>query len=80
MAYDAYDKRLESLVLETVTLWEPALAKLSDDDKRWLSAAVHAAPEKVSNIAYERQHTGFARIITVTSADVERLYLDKVAS
>ena len=29
MAYDAYDARIETLVMETLTHWDPALAKLA---------------------------------------------------
>lgn len=78
MAYDAYDARLETLVMETLTHWDPSLSKISDDDKRWLSQALHAQPALASKIHYERTHTGFTREITVTAADVERLYQQKV--
>lgn len=78
MAYDVYDARMETLVMETLTSWDPALAKLSDDDKRWLSHALHAAPKLATKIKYERTHTGFTREITVTPADVERLYQQKI--
>lgn len=78
MAYDAYDARIETLVMETVTLWDPSLAKLPDDDKLWLSRALHAEPKLASKIRYERTHTGFTREITVTPVDVERLYQQKI--
>ena len=78
MAYDAYDARIETLVMETVTLWDPTLAKLPEDDKRWLAQALHAEPKLASKIRYERTHTGFTREITVTTADVERLYQQKL--
>jgi hypothetical protein len=78
MSYDAYDRRMDSLVMETQTLWDPELAKLSPEDKAWLSRAIHAAPEKAAKIHYERSHTGFVREITVTVADVERLYQERL--
>ena len=78
MAYDAFDARIETLVMETLTHWAPALSKLSDDDKRWLSQALHAQPQLATKIKYERTHTGFTREITVTPTDVERLYQQKV--
>ncbi len=78
MAYDTYDARMETLVMETLTFWDPALAKLSEDDKSWLAQALHAEPKLASKIKYERTHTGFTREITVTPADVERLYQQKV--
>lgn len=78
MAYDAYDARIETLVMENLTHWDPALAKLAEDDKVWLAQALHANPKLASKIKYERTHTGFTREITVTPADVERLYQEKL--
>lgn len=79
MADDTYDPRREQLVMETRTLWDPALGSLKEADKQWLSHAVHAEPRKASRVAYERSHTGFIREITVTVADVERLYKERTA-
>jgi hypothetical protein len=76
-AEDKYDPRRESLVMETRTNWDPALGNLSEADKEWLAHAVHEQPEKAAKIVYERSHTGFAREITVTVADVERLYRER---
>jgi hypothetical protein len=76
-ADEKYDPRRETLVMETRTYWDPELGKLSDDDKAWLARAVHEQPEKATKIAYERSHTGFVREITVTVADVERLYRER---
>lgn len=80
MAYDKYDARIETLVMESLTKWDPSLAKLSEDDKSWLARALHAKPQLASQIAYERTHTGFCREITVTPADVERLYQEKIGN
>jgi hypothetical protein len=76
-AEDKYDPRRETLVMETRTSWDPELAGLADSDKEWLAHAVHEQPEKAAKIAYERSHTGFVREITVTVADVERLYRER---
>jgi len=78
-AEDKYDARRETLVMETRTNWDPdpELAGLSEADKEWLARAVHEHPEKAAKIAYERSHTGFVREITVTRADVERLYRER---
>ena len=73
-AYNKYDRRLESLVMEERTLWDPDIGEISDDDKHWLAHAVHQHPEHAAAIQYERSHTGFSREITVTVADVQRLY------
>jgi len=78
MAYDAYDARIDSLVMEHLTNWDPSLGNLSEEDKRYLATALHAAPKLASKIKYERTHTGFTREITVTAADVERLYQQKL--
>ena len=78
-AYKKYDPRVDELVMETRTFWDPDVGELSDADRRWLSAAMHAEPAKASKIAYERSHTGFTREITVTVADIERLYAERVA-
>lgn len=77
--YEKYDARVDSLVMENLTSWDPSLVNLSADDKRYLAAALHAAPKLASKIKYERTHTGFSREITVTPADVERLYQQKLS-
>lgn len=77
--YKKYDSRVDSLVVETKTFWDPEIEELSEEDKRWVSAELHRNPQLASNIAYERAHTGFTRIITVSVADIERLYQQKVS-
>ena len=75
-----YDPRLESLVVETRTIWDdPQVGELSDDDRHWLAEAVHAQPTDAVSIEYERAHTGFTRIIKITVADIERLYQQKIS-
>lgn len=78
--YDKYDSRVDSLVVETKTFWDPAVGKLTDEDKAWLAVAVHREPSKAKNVAYERAHTGFTREITVTVEDIARLYHEKVGA
>ena len=77
--YKEFDARVDDLVVETITLWDPEIGELSDEDKTWLAAAIHQSPELASNVRYERAHTGFTREITVTVADIERLYQNKVS-
>lgn len=78
--FTKYDPRVDSLVMETKTFWDPAIGcALSDADKQWLAAAIQRSPEKASKVAYDRSHTGFTRSITVTVADIERLYDEKLA-
>lgn len=72
--YNKYDPRVDSLVVETRTRWDADVGGLEAADKAWLGAAIHRHPHLAGKIAYERTHTGFIREITVTAADVERLY------
>lgn len=80
MSYDAYDPRLETLVMETITHFDPEIAKLPEQDRARLSNELHASPQLASKIHYERMHTGFTREITVTLKDVERLYEAKISA
>ncbi len=77
--YNKYDPRLDSLVMETSTLWDSEIGELSEEDKTWLAEQVHREPEQAAKLAYERSHTGFTREITVTVADIERLYDRKIS-
>ncbi|MCA9084892.1 MAG: hypothetical protein KDA81_12590 [Planctomycetaceae bacterium] len=70
-----YDPRVDSLVMETRTLWDSTVGDLSPEDRRWVSREIHQHPELASNITYDRTHTGFARIITVTLEDIQKLYV-----
>jgi hypothetical protein len=79
-AEEKYDPRRETLVMETRTYWDPDLGSLSEEDKEWLARAVHEQPAKAAKIGYDRSHTGFVREITVTVADVERLYRERAAA
>mgnify|MGYP004383506685 CR=1 FL=1 len=86
--YKKFDPRLESLVIETRTVFDPEVeseirqfdgqldssAGHDVDTHRKLSALIHSQPHLASQILYERAHTGFTREITVTRDDVERLF------
>jgi hypothetical protein len=78
-AYNKYDSRLESLVIETKTLWGDDVGELSDEDRAWVAAEIHRNPRLAGKIEYERAHTGFTRIITVTADDIARLYESRVS-
>ena len=78
-AHSKFDPRVDALVVETKTSWDPSVGNLSDDDRAWLADAIHRSPELASKIAYERAHTGFTREITVTVEDIQRLYQDRLA-
>lgn len=77
--YNKFDARLESLVVQTQTLWSPEVQDLSDEEKTIISRAIQMRPELASQISYERTHTGFIRQVTVTEADIARLYEQDVA-
>ncbi len=77
--YNKFDPRIDSLVVETKTHWGEDTADLSDEDRKWLARAIHEKPHLASSIHYERTHTGFTREITITAADIERLYADRFA-
>jgi hypothetical protein len=72
---DKFDPRVDSLVMETKTFWDPSVGQLSDEDRRWVATAIHQKPQLASKVSYERSHTGFVRIISVTVEDIQRLYL-----
>lgn len=69
---DKFDPYREALVLETNTLWPDDYDQLSAAEKQQVETALHAAPDKCSQLEYVRVHTGFCRQITVTPADYDR--------
>ncbi|MFV0445207.1 MAG: hypothetical protein ACK5Q5_16645 [Planctomycetaceae bacterium] len=77
--YNKFDPRVDSLVVETKTIFGDDMRDLSDEDRRWLAVAIQRKPHLASQVKYERTHTGFTREITVTAADIERLYADRFA-
>lgn len=76
--YNKYDARVDSLVIESRTLWDSSVGKLSEEDKSFLAKMVHQAPAKAAKIAYWRSHTGFSREITVTADDIARIYDEQI--
>ncbi len=79
-AYNKFDKRLESLVVETRTDWGEDVGDLSAEDRAWVAQALHHNPQLAGRISYERAHTGFTRIIAVTADDIARLYETRVGA
>ena len=78
--YTKYDARVDSLVIESRTSWDPSVGKLSEEDKLFLAKMVHQSPAKAVKIAYSRSHTGFTREITVTDQDIARIYEEQMQS
>ncbi len=77
--YNKYDPRIDSLVVETRTLWGDDVGDLSAEDRAWVASAIQRHPQLAGNIEYERAHTGFTRIITVTADDIAKLYESRVS-
>jgi len=74
---DKFDPRIDALVMETRTYWDPSVGALSDEDRRWVAKSIHEHPQLASRVTYDRSHTGFTRTITVTLEDIQRLYLSR---
>lgn len=69
--FDAYR---EALVVETNTLWPDEVAPPEDGAaRRSVEDSLHAAPQQAAELTYERLHTGFCRVITVTAGDLARV-------
>lgn len=68
-----FDPYREALVMEEMTVWPDAFDDWETADRRRVEAALHADPKNAAELTYLRQHTGFARQITVTESDLERL-------
>ena len=89
-SYKKFDPRIELLVVETRTVFDPEVeAEIQQldseldgqidgdvDTHQLLSTLIHSKPELATQIFYERAHTGFTREITVTRDDVERLFTE----
>lgn len=70
---NVFDPYREALVVEQHTIWPDAYEDWATTDRRRIESLLHASPAEAADLDYVRQHTGFARVITVTPADLERL-------
>jgi len=70
---NAFDPYREALVVEWHTIWPEDYEDWSAADKARAEALLHASPADAAELDYVRQHTGFARVITVTPGDIERV-------
>jgi hypothetical protein len=68
-----FDPYREALVVEQQTVWPDDYEDWSEADRSRVEMLLHAAPADAAELDYVRQHTGFARVITVTPDDVERV-------
>jgi DNA anti-recombination protein RmuC len=70
---DKFDPYREALVMEQVTHWGDTFDDLDESERERLARLLHDTPEKASELVYQRTHTGFCRVITVTEEDIQRL-------
>lgn len=70
---NVFDPYREALVVENHTIWPDDYEDWSPADRRRVESLLHAQPAEAAELDYVRQHTGFARVITVTPADLDRL-------
>lgn len=70
---NTFDPYREALVVENHTVWPDDYEDWSAADKARAETLLHGSPREAAELDYVRQHTGFARVITVTPADLERV-------
>ncbi|HID77533.1 MAG TPA: hypothetical protein EYP56_16255 [Planctomycetaceae bacterium] len=70
---EKFDPYRDALVVEQVTVWPAEFDGLDRVERERMEAELHARPQEASELAYVRLPTGFARHITVTPEDIERL-------
>ena len=70
---NAFDPYREALVVQRHTIWPAEYEDWSLADRAQAEERLHTAPTDAAELDYLRQHTGFARVITVTPADLERV-------
>ncbi|MGI9178126.1 MAG: hypothetical protein ACR2IT_09765 [Pirellulales bacterium] len=70
---NAFDPYREALVVENHTIWSADYEDWSAADKARVERLLHSSPQEAADLDYLRQHTGFARVITVTPADLDRV-------
>ena len=68
-----FDPYREALVVETGTIWPDELPDRDAETRERIEEALHATPQDAAELTYERQHTGFSRVITVTPEDLKRV-------
>ena len=68
-----FDRYREALVIEQYTIWPEEYEDWEPGQRARVEQRLHAEPDKAAELRYERLHSGFARIITVTAEDLARL-------
>jgi len=59
--------------MEQVTLWASLAERFDPAEQERIAAELHTAAEDACELEYQRTHTGFCRVITVTEDDLQRL-------
>jgi hypothetical protein len=72
---NTFDPYREALVIETQTVWPADLPDAPSDNsaRRPIEDRLHADPAHAAELDYVRFAAGFARKITVTAADLQKL-------
>ena len=70
---NSFDPYREALVMEQVTLWGSLAEGLDSAEQGRIASELHSAAEDACELEYQRTHTGFCRVITVTEDDLQRL-------
>ncbi|MDE0938371.1 MAG: hypothetical protein OSA43_00290 [Pirellulales bacterium] len=70
---NAFDPYREALVMEKVTVWGEFTKQFDSVEQEQIALKLHTAAEDACELEYERTHTGFCRVITVTEDDLQRL-------
>jgi hypothetical protein len=68
-----FDRYREALVIENHTVWPPEYDAYDAAARSRVEHALHAEPAKAAELRYDRLHSGFARVITVTDDDLARI-------
>ena len=74
---NAFDPYREALVMEQVTVWGPLNEQFDPAEQEEIAAKLHTAAEDACELEYQRTHTGFCRVITVTEDDLQRLQVSR---
>lgn len=68
-----FDPYRDAVVVETKTIWPAEFDEYSAGERARIESQLHAEPQACQDLDYERMHTGFSRVVTVTQADLDRL-------
>ena len=68
-----FDPYRDALVIEKLTVWPDQYDGWDAGQRARIEQRLHAEPKSAADLKYERQHTGFTRVITVTEEDLARI-------